>query len=678
MTNTDMMVIIVQAGEVQVWDMWSQGHGAPQQDLSLGCTMDLTVLSATWIDGVATAVFSRKLDTGDSACDFVIPMNRPFPVSYAHLGSEEFLQHSVYGQGIAVVGQQRQQSALVVSADTDFHKKAHVISLLFAFLCAAPLAVFTARYGKRYWLWFIIHSLLGLYMLICTYTAGLIAFKKDKATTSLQKHANSYHFRLGTAILSLVLAQVILGVILKLWIISDSPRIAPLRSFRNFHMILGWGLAGLGLVCSYYGMDVYESHDRPYLYAVYGVLGALFLVAETNHRWFHYFSHRLMGRDTRIYHFDDFPYRGKEAPLVVFFDQWVLDVGEFLSSHPGGELMLRKNITEDIGKYLTGTLGWSREVVAYKHSKYARILVKQLRIGRIAYPDGIILSTTGSPPTFDRMKWRLVDRTDEADGLIRRFSFSISDHTVANSPAGVDWMGKHFRMTSTISGEKIHRYYSMSLCMNTKTRNRWIASARGMGHEVPAIQQSERAEEVEGVDCVELVVKRYEKGRFSSFIHDMQIGEEVEARGPLGPGLRLATTSTGKHLAIAAGTGVLPFLDLIHLLWWKEVNSPENPVDSATLDQFSLHLILYLRNMGEAIALELLQAAHAQCESSQSKRFTFTLSVGLRKQEKIDTLGEMNIEGVRRVWLCGHAGFGTWVEEILVRLGMDNTLIYPF
>jgi len=675
MTNTDMMVAIVQDGEVQVWDMWSLGEETPVQDTAIGCSMDLTNVTATWSGGVATAVFTRKLDTGDN-CDFVIPVNTAFPVIYAHLNSERFQQHSASGLGIAVVGQASPlagQSALVVSRNTDFHKKAHVISLLLAFLCAAPLAVFVARYGKRYWLWFILHTLLGLYVLITTYVAGLIAFKKDKATTSALKHSNSYHFRLGTAILSLILAQSILGVILKLWVISDTPRVAPLRSFRNFHMILGWGIAILGLIASYYGTDLYESHDRPYVYAVYGILGGLFLVAEVNNRWTHYFSHLLEGRNTRIYHFDDFPYRSQRPPVVVFLDQWVLDIGDFMSSHPGGESLLRLNVTEDVGKYLTGTLGWSREVVAYTHSKYARILVKQHRIGRLAYPENVILGLNGAP-TLDCMDWQLADRSEEADGLIVRFSFSIRNHKVNNSPTGVDWMGKHFRLTAVIAGQKVRRYYSMAICLSVGVRNRWIGSMQSLGHDVDTVEFVRRAETDE--DYMELVVKRYEKGRFSSFIHDMTVGERVEARGPIGPGLRLATTSTGQHLAIAAGTGVLPFLDLIHLLWWQEVNSPDT--EANVLDGFSLHLILFLRHLGEAIVLDLLQAFHAQCESSGSRRFSFTLSVGLRKLEKMEMLAKVEVGEIRRVWLCGHAGFGTWVEAILVESGMDRSLIYPF
>ena len=43
-------------------------------------------------------------------------------------------------------------------------------------------------------------------------------------------------------------------------------------------------------------------------------------------------------------------------------------------------------------------------------------------MSEITDPEGIVISTTGSPTTFNCMKWRLVDLTDEADGLIRQFS----------------------------------------------------------------------------------------------------------------------------------------------------------------------------------------------------------------------------------------------------------------
>ena len=677
MTDADMMIEIVQGNAVQIWDMWSVNHDTPVNDTSIkSCTSDLIYTSGNVMKGVATVVFTRKLDTGDVNCDFLIPLDTTIQVCYARLGRPEFDEHNVYGSGTAVIGQNK-PSSLTMTQSSDFDEESHAVSLLVAWVCAAPLAVFTARYLKRYWIWYWVHSLLGTYALITTYAAGVLAFKNDTASAESLSGSNFYHFRLGMTVLYLVLAQSLLGLVLKLWVISNTPKIAPLRGARSFHMILGWVLTILGLIACYYGLDIYSTSDLPILYAAYGVLGVWFLAAEGNQRWFHIFSNKLRGRNTRVYHYDDFPYRGKQSPVVVFCDQWVLDIGGFISSHPGGGFLLQRTITEDVGKYLTGNSGFAGDIIACTHSKYARILAKQHRIGRIPYQDGIIIGNS-SPATYDRMTWQLCSRTAEADQHIVRFSFSILNHKAVNYAAGVEWIGKHFRLTATIAGRKVRRYYSLVLCLTPKARTRWIASAQSMGQDLPSVPQQTKQGDTGETECVELVVKRYDQGVFSSFIHAMKVGEEVEARGPLGPGLRLTKTSTGKHLALAAGTGVLPFLDLVHFLWWKEANSPDYISDPSTLAHFSLHLVLFLRTRSEAIGLDLLEATHAQCVASQSKRFTLTLSVDQPKPEKEEMVAGLVGNEVRRVWICGPAGFNTWGEDLVAGAGLDRSLIYPF
>ena len=676
MSDTDMMIEIVQGGKVQIWDMWSVNHDDPVLDTSIGCTMDLTYTSGNVTNGVAYVVFTRKLDTGDVKCDFLIPLDTPIQICYGHYDKDSFEEHNVYGSGTAVIGD-KQASSLVIVPSSDFDKESHAVSLLVAWVFAAPMAVFTARYGKRYWLWYWVHAVLGVYALVTTYAAGLVAFKQDTATSESLTGSNFYHFRLGMAVLSLVLAQALLGLMLKLWIIGNSPKVAPLRGARSFHMILGWVLTILGLIACYYGLDIYSSGDLWILYAAYAVLGVWFLVAEGNYRWIHFFSNRLRGRKGRIYHYDDFPYRGTQAPTVAFLDQWVLDIGGFISSHPGGAFLLKRTITEDIGKFLAGNVGYTGEIRAYSHSKYARILAKQHRIGRIPYQEGIIIGTN-APAALDHMTWQLSTRTAEADNHIVRFTFSILTHKAVNYAPGVEWIGKHFRLTATIAGRKVRRYYSMVLCLGPKAKTRWIASAQGLGQDLPSIPQQTKHGEAGETECVDLVVKRYDQGVFSSFLHGMQVGDKVEARGPLGPGLRLTKSSTGHHLALAAGTGVLPFLDLVQFLWWKEANSPDYISDPSTLAHFSLHLVLFLRTRSEAIGLDLLEATHAQCIASQSRRFTLTLSVDQPKQEKEGLVGNLVGNEVKRVWICGPAGFNSWAEEVVVGAGLERSLVYPF
>lgn len=75
-------------------------------------------------------------------------------------------------------------------------------------------------------------------------------------------------------------------------------------------------------------------------------------------------------------------------------------------------------------------------------------------------------------------------------------------------------------------------------------------------------------------------VKNYDlpKG-LSSKLHSVEAREEREdfcVRGPLGCGLKLHDLSDGKHIAFAAGTGALVFLDLVAYLLRKVVSTKES------------------------------------------------------------------------------------------------------
>lgn len=44
---------------------------------------------------------------------------------------------------------------------------------------------------------------------------------------------------------------------------------------------------------------------------------------------------------------------------------------------------------------------------------------------------------------------------------------------------------------------------------------------------------------------------------------DEYLKQTFEIKGPMGKGLGLTTSSTGTHMAFAAGTGVFVFIDLV-------------------------------------------------------------------------------------------------------------------
>ena len=81
----------------------------------------------------------------------------------------------------------------------------------------------------------------------------------------------------------------------------------------------------------------------------------------------------------------DFDEEIRQGRKLVILDEVVLDVGSFISHHPGGAFVIRHNIGRDISKFfhggysLDGNMG-GQPAVGYKHSNYARMIVNSLII----------------------------------------------------------------------------------------------------------------------------------------------------------------------------------------------------------------------------------------------------------------------------------------------------------
>lgn len=64
-------------------------------------------------------------------------------------------------------------------------------------------------------------------------------------------------------------------------------------------------------------------------------------------------------------------------------------------------------------------------------------------------------------------------------------------------------------------------------------------------------------------------IKKYKNGTFTQFLFSSQADKKFSIMGPYGRGLRLNSKSAGYYIIIAAGTGILPFIDLFHYMLLK-------------------------------------------------------------------------------------------------------------
>lgn len=79
---------------------------------------------------------------------------------------------------------------------------------------------------------------------------------------------------------------------------------------------------------------------------------------------------------------EDFANAIREGRQLVILDNLVLNVGEFINSHPGGRFVIRHNIGQDISKFFFGGYcledNIPRAAAGHNHSSYARLIVNQL------------------------------------------------------------------------------------------------------------------------------------------------------------------------------------------------------------------------------------------------------------------------------------------------------------
>lgn len=75
-------------------------------------------------------------------------------------------------------------------------------------------------------------------------------------------------------------------------------------------------------------------------------------------------------------------------------------------------------------------------------------------------------------------------------------------------------------------------------------------------------------------------------------------------------GKGLMVKPTGVHVAFAAGTGVLVFIDLVAQLALVNLGN----LDTLDREQFKLHLYVSFPNRKQAVGLELFEALQKYCE----------------------------------------------------------------
>jgi len=112
--------------------------------------------------------------------------------------------------------------------------------------------------------------------------------------------------------------------------------------------------------------------------------------------------------------------------------------------------------------------------------------------------------------------------------------------------------------------ERIERHYTVSSCMRKPFYEALVASLKmSLEGGMPALNSDLLS--TAPTSSIGLTIKNYsiDKG-LSKKLHGFDnLKDTVQVKGPMGKGLGLTSDSEGTYVAFSAGTGILPFIDLV-------------------------------------------------------------------------------------------------------------------
>jgi len=279
--------------------------------------------------------------------------------------------------------------------------------------------------------------------------------------------------------------------------------------------------------------------------------------------------------------------------------------------HPGGNFLIEAVVGREISRFLHGAYGLeSTSMQPHTHSTFALELLEEFYIGRLNNMESILIpnfsennSTISNDDSFSgsvsldsskldlslpliieldappdesskKKRWKLIKRTD-LTGNATRFDFQSDDYKVKLFGNGISWFGRHFivnfagQLTPT-------RTYTTCLALTperTDLRDRLVEFFKKKINSNTEEEFIFPEEYLKPREVLSFFIKKYNfPGGFSEKIHNLKLGDETHEfviQGPVGRGLELTPFSHGTHYILCAGTGILPFLDLLDCMLYK-------------------------------------------------------------------------------------------------------------
>ena len=503
----------------------------------------------------------------------------------------------------------------------------------------ASIGIISARYFKQHCAWFYIHLLSMLFASITTIATSIGTFEHDKYSYEVLTVETYDHSRIGMALASLVVSQCVFGF-LSVYHIKYSQNTQSLIMINRMHKLVGYSMFIIGLNNCVRGWILFETIGQVLMVIGIIVIIIVFIVLESIQVCCLSRIRKANQKLKTMNHFEAFDLirKGKK---IMFYDDLVLDVKWFSGNHPGGSFLIEKAIGEDTGKYMTGCSSYGNEMNPYDHSAKAFSMLRGLAIARILEPAGYLEKSHQDDQGFYNF---YLSHKEQLNNHTYLFYFKSDSTSMASSCLSATWLGKHFLIITRKHLKYTRRYYS-SLFVNL---NEW-AGELGL---------STKSEEYKSDGAIKFIVKIYQNGKMTSFLDKLNTGMDLRIKGPLGPGLMLNDLE-GNFVAIAGGTGLVPFLDLVHMAQKKvDRNSKE----------FKLALFVFFKTWKDGFGLEILEAV----QKSVSWLTLQIITDENPKKSESKSIIQSTLQSPKDlIWICGPSGFNRTYHSLSLSCNQD-------
>eukprot|EP00741_Cyanophora_paradoxa_P003795 tig00000718_g3689.t1 len=547
------------SGLPQVLDARASGFRSPVLD----GRQDVRLVEATRGPGAQSFRWRRAWDTGDPDDAPFRPGPQPLIFAWRPSGSElgmhaqantlrgtlDFWAGSGSGSGApgAFVGAgQGYGNTYIV----------HAVAMAVAWGAIVPASLFVVRYLKHYSFWIDLHRAGMQVALTVTIPAAAAAFAGRP-----RSEIGSSHGYFGVAIAVVAAGQLLVGQLVKQFHIARRPPAAA-ELFRRLHRAGGRLLCLGALANLLLGVELLQPAARATLVAWLVLLAALFGSAEVlgmlsrrRAAGVHDSLNRKKVAHITSAEFDRAVRLG--SPWILLGDR-VFDVAPVLASHPGGAALLHAVIGQDISAFLYSSSKGQRATYGlarpHQHSLHAHRQLMDLCVA-VLKPDGARPEEEAASDGAEGQLWSFLDSRVVCASRKPIYRVRFVSDTALGQAEEIARCGQHFEVTARVGGREVHRHYSLV---------RLAGAAREAERPLAALGAPPSATDDlgEAAAVQELWIRRYPNGAMSRFLTDPPPGAQIRVRGPLGLGLRLTAESEGDLVAVVAGTGILPILDL--------------------------------------------------------------------------------------------------------------------